>query len=106
MANSAPDIHSSPPPLDASGAFHYQLDVSDHDLDQDLLLALEKAPEGMRLDQSSASIHWKPSFRQAGRHSVVLSASDRHGGVTRQSFGLLVMLKDRAVGVTGPAARR
>ena len=111
VENFPPQILSTPPGLDATGSFHYAIQVEDRDDDADLRYALSQAPPGMKLDPMTGELHWEPGRDQVGQHTIELSVEDRHGGRAEQSFRLSVAAARLGgeVGRSGepvPAARR
>lgn len=90
IGNKPPDILSTPPGLDPSGKFVYEVEARDPDGDRALRYALAKGPEGMTIGQFDGVVQWTPSFDEAGEHAVEVSVDDRNGGVTKQRFTLSV----------------
>ncbi|NRB37045.1 MAG: hypothetical protein HRU20_01100 [Pseudomonadales bacterium] len=66
--------------------FEYDVEAVDQDGDA-VQLTLEKAPEGMRLDDNLLT--WRPGFFEAGEYPVILKASDGKLA-TMQKFVLMV----------------
>jgi len=96
IGNKAPDIVSTPPGLDPSGRFVYQVKVEDPDRDRSFVYALGDAPEGMQIGDFNGRVEWTPTFEQAGRHPVEIEVDDRHGGKTKQRFYLTVRVEEQA----------
>ncbi len=96
ISNSAPDIVSMPPAVDATGRFIYPLRAVDADGDRGLLFSLVKGPEGMTIDDVSGVVSWQPRADQAGRHAVELAVEDRRGGRSTQSFELPIVLHEES----------
>lgn len=90
IGNSAPDIVSRPPGLDATGRFVYRVEARDRDGDRGLRYALVSGPEDMAIDPFSGEVVWRASAEDAGEHQVTIEVDDRHGGSTRQSFYVVV----------------
>lgn len=86
IANSAPEIVSTPPKLDASGVFTYQIAAIDADGDKALRYELVKGPQGMQVDELSGVLSWEPTPDQAGNHRVEIAVEDRSGGRSHQVF--------------------
>lgn len=102
IGHSLPIIVSVPPRPDRTGYFRYKVDVKD--TDANLEFTLRKSPRGMRIDESSGEVTWRPDSDQAGRHPVEVVVRDESGGEATQSFSLALI----SVGETepGPAAPR
>jgi hypothetical protein len=103
VANSAPDIVSTPPRLDAQGRFEYAVKAQDADGDRTLRYELVSGPVGMRMDDLSGRVTWKPTPEQAGEHRVEIAVDDRRGGRSTQVFDLAIVVLDDG---PGPANQR
>ena len=90
VANTPPRIVSKPSKPSGDGVFRYQVAAEDPDGDVGVQFHLEKAPEGMEIDNLSGAIHWTPRRDQAGVHAVSVIADDLQGGRSRQSFEVTV----------------
>lgn len=90
VGNSPPEIVSRPPAMDPSGRFVYRVESRDRDGDRDLRHALVQGPRGMVIDAVSGELQWTPAPQDSGEHVVEIAVDDRHGGVTRQTFYLMV----------------
>jgi hypothetical protein len=93
VANASPDITSTPPQLDASGAFTYQVEVTDPDGDPSFAYELVSGPRGMKMDSYSGLITWKPEPNQAGDNHVEIAVDDRKGGRATQVFTIPIVVK-------------
>lgn len=91
IENSAPDVASTPPPLDASGRYRYQIEAIDADGDRGLTYTLAEGPRGMKVDRSSGLVSWTPSSDQAGRHRVEVLIEDGKGGKTSHAFEIPIV---------------
>jgi hypothetical protein len=105
IANSAPDIVSTPPRLDSNGRFDYQVMAKDADGDRLLRYELLSAPVGMKLDDLSGRVTWKPTPEQAGQHRIEIAVDDRRGGRSTQVFELAIVVLN-ADDSAGPADMR
>lgn len=83
-AVNSPPVFVSAPPKDFAGSFIYSVETSDPDGDA-VKLALEKSPEGMRIEGSK--VMWDASGAK-GSFEVVLAADDGNGGRALQEFEL------------------
>ncbi len=104
VANSAPEIQSSPPRLGANGQFEYPVIANDADGDQDLHFELVSGPEGMHMDPSSGLITWTPTLDQAGMNEVEIRVSDAGGAYATQVFSIPLIASDD--GEPAPASIR
>jgi hypothetical protein len=104
IGHSLPIIVSVPPRPDRNGYFRYRVEVKDSRPDPKLHFALRASPRGMRIDESTGEVTWRPDSDQAGRHAVEVVVRDESGGEATQSFSLALI----SVGETepGPAAPR
>lgn len=94
VGNTAPEIVSTPPRLDASGRFVYDLEVTDADGDRSFRYELVEGPRGMKLDSSRGVLTWEPEEDQAGKHRVEIAVADRSGGRSTQSFLIPVVVRE------------
>jgi hypothetical protein len=102
IANSAPDIVSTPPGLNSVGRYVYQIEAEDADGDRGITYTLAEGPRGMEVDRSSGLVSWTPSTDQAGRHRVEVVVEDGRGGRTSQVFEIPIIAQYG----TSPAAVR
>jgi hypothetical protein len=91
VGNSAPEIVSSPPRVDARGQFRYDVRVEDGDGDRNFRFALRQAPRGMQIDDINGIVRWAPGTDQEGRHSVEIVVTDEGGAESTQSFSLALI---------------
>ena len=97
-SNSIPSITSVPDTrTNIEKLYTYQATATDPDGDL-LLWILDKAPEGMVIDQNTGSISWQPGTDQVGTHTVGVTVVDALGAYVGQEFTLTV------TGVNTPAA--
>lgn len=94
IGNTAPEITSTPPRVDASGRFTYQIEATDGDGDRMLDYQLVVGPRGMQIHRYKGTITWQPDANQAGRHRVEIAVEDRNGGRSTQSFIIPVAARD------------
>ena len=90
VANSPPEITSSPNNESTNGSFFYQVRARDPDLDRGLIYSLVQAPKGMTIDRLGGELLWDPGLDQGGVHSITIRVDDRHGGSTLQTFELTI----------------
>ena len=100
VANSAPQITSTPGAFDEDGTFRYAVLADDPDGDRALRYQLVAGPDGMRIDVVTGELTWTPMPDQAGSHPVAIEVGDRKGGISAQSFDIRVQFEE----VTTPAA--
>ncbi len=104
IGNRLPIIVSVPPRPDATGYFRYKVAVKDTGPDTNLHFALRISPRGMRIDELSGEVTWRPDSDQAGRHEVEVVVRNEEGGEATQVFSLaLVSVIEPS---PGPAAAR
>lgn len=85
--NQAPFFTSLPTVVGALGT-GYSYESATIDLDGDTVVySLDISPEGMSIDSGTGTLAWDPHL---GNHQVTIRADDRRGGVTTQSFTLVV----------------
>ena len=75
IANSAPEITSSPPPTIGRGQYTYDVVATDPDGDT-LTFALQSAPAGMTIDPRSGQLEWRFGREAAGTHQVRVTVTD------------------------------
>ena len=100
IGNTAPKITSTPPRLDATGLFSYQIEATDADGDRSLHYQLVKGPRGMQIHAFKGMLTWRPEVDQSGKHEVEIAVDDRNGGRSTQSFRIPVVTQHSA----GPPA--
>src|SRR5262249_25574107 len=83
-------ITSVPP---TRGAFNtpyvYTVRATDPEGDP-VTFSLPTAPTGMAIDSQTGFIQWTPSTTQSGNQNVVIHADDGQGGITEQSWTVVV----------------
>ncbi|MGE4545156.1 MAG: Ig domain-containing protein [Pedobacter sp.] len=85
--NAPPEIVSTPPEQLVQGVFEYRLETVDADED-DLLISLITAPEGMQLDADSGTLVWQVEPGTKGVFPVTVRVEDPYGGWASQEFEL------------------
>jgi len=105
IGNAHPEITSTPPGFREDGEFRYRIEAVDPDGDKRLRYSLEKAPEGMSVDDIGGEVRWRPRADQKGVHPVTVVVRDSGGLETKQSFSVTVQEgKKDASGAAVPAA--
>lgn len=90
LTNQAPTFTSTPRRAATVGQdYQYVLKLSDLDNDQ-LLVSLQQALDGMFLDPDQLTLHWIPTVDQLGDSTVILQVQDAQGATTTQAFALTV----------------
>lgn len=88
--NVAPIIHSVPRlEIPAGQTWTYMVSAEDPNADP-ISLHLTSAPNDLKLESSTRILSWTPTATQMGVHPVVLRVDDGRGGITSQSFQLVV----------------
>jgi hypothetical protein len=85
-----PEITSTPPGFRDDGAFQYQVVAVDPDGDKRLRYSLEKAPDGMAIDDVVGAVTWRPTHAKPGEYPVTVVVRDSTGLETKQSFAVTV----------------
>jgi len=93
IVNAEPAIVSVPTEMNENGTFQYSVVVEDAD-DRMLRYALLEKPDGMTIDWLGGAVQWKPTDKQAGKHTVKLEVDDQNGGKTTQVFTLDVTIEE------------
>lgn len=89
--NRAPQIVSEPVTKASAGAWYqYQVMVEDLNLGDGLIYRLETGPSGMRIDEVTGEIRYKPDFGQLGDHTVTVVVQDLAGESATQTYTLKV----------------
>ena len=94
VANSPPQITSTPGAFDEDGTFRYAVTADDPDGDHVLRYELVTGPDGMKIDVVTGKLTWTPTPEQAGSHPVTIEVDDRKGGVSAQSFDVRVEFEE------------
>jgi hypothetical protein len=94
LANSAPQITSTPPTDLADGVYLYQVAAKDPDGDK-LTYSLLKSPSGMTINASAGLIRWElPKEVQAKTDiPIKVSVDDGDGGKASQEYSLTLEMK-------------
>jgi hypothetical protein len=92
-----PEITSTPPGFSEDGAFRYQVVAVDPDGDRRLRYSLEKAPDGMAIDNVLGTLTWHPTRVKPGEYPVSVVVRDSSGLETKQSFAVTVQEKTETV---------
>ena len=74
--------------------YSYSAQARDPDNDP-LKFTLLRAPQGMRINQSTGAISWAPRTEQVGLHEVAVQVSDGLGGLGTQVYNVLVQSDPR-----------
>jgi hypothetical protein len=104
IGHSLPIIVSVPPRPDRTGYFRYKVDVKDTGTDRKLHFTLRTSPRGMKIDEASGEVTWRPGSDQAGNHEVEIVVRDDDNGEATQSFRLALISVETST--TSPAALR
>jgi fibro-slime domain-containing protein/RHS repeat-associated protein len=90
--NSKPVITSNPPSKTTLVDDVFEYDVKARDDDHDpYTFDLPVKPKGMTIDPVTGVLAWKPTFDQAGHHTLMVRVQDNHGGLSTQTFDLEVI---------------
>lgn len=95
--NDAPSITSKPVETARVWApYSYQVKAKDPDPSDKLVYSLTEKPEGMKIDEATGLIEWKPARSQDGSHDVTVRVADNYKtrGVDTQSFKIKVTSLD------------
>jgi RHS repeat-associated protein len=89
-ANQLPQIISTPLLVATVGRdYHHEERGVDPDADP-LVWSLATSPEGMSIHATLGTLCWTPTADQVGRNPVVIQLDDGQGGLTTQSFTVVV----------------
>ena len=95
-ANSAPTIVSTPAVDAAVGAeYEYAMQANDPE-GATLIYGIRTAPAGVSIHPATGVVSWTPSASDAGTVTLVLTASDPHGGIAVQAYSIDVRTANRA----------
>lgn len=84
----APEILSKPTASLENGLFRYSLKARSKVAGAQLSYELLKGPEGMKVDEKSGVVSWRPAEGQQGRFEVEVAVKDQWGTGVAQSFAL------------------
>jgi hypothetical protein len=89
LANSGPQITSTPPTDLADGVYLYQVAAKDPDGDK-LTYSLLKSPQGMTINPSTGLIRWEPPKEVQAKTDIPINVSvdDGDGGKVSQEYSL------------------
>jgi RHS repeat-associated protein len=88
--NTPPQITSTPPTqIGIEQPYRYQIQAVDPEGDR-IEFKLGRHPSGMTLDATTGDLLWIPQPGQIGLHDIELVAQDAQGGISRQTYTLLV----------------
>lgn len=92
IANSAPQVTSTPPNVVQNGVYQYQVTAKDPDGDT-LTYGLLKSPVGMTIDSSTGLIAWTVPEAVSEKQEVQLkiSADDGDGGTAYQEYSFFLL---------------
>lgn len=85
VSNAPPEIVSTPPEQMVQGVFEYRIEAVDADED-DLVISLITAPQGMQLDADSGTSVWQVEPGTKGVFPVTVRVEDAYGGWASQEF--------------------
>lgn len=90
--NTPPEIISVPPitTIKAATSWTYYVLASDQNIGDSLQYALVDPPSGMKIDQFTGKISWRPSVSAVGNHDVNIMVRDISGNAVEQNFSLVV----------------
>jgi RHS repeat-associated protein len=66
--------------------YRYTVLATDPDLGDGLLFSIQRGPAGLRIDQASGKLFWRPTPEQAGDHSVEIRVNDLGGLFATRTF--------------------
>jgi len=94
IANSAPQITSTPQYSIQNGSYQYPVKAKDPDGDA-LTYRLIKSPPGMTIDSSTGLIHWNVPLTVQEKQdlAIKISADDGDGGTAYQEYSLILEMK-------------
>lgn len=86
IANAPPEIKSSPNDIKfINRKFTYQVKATDPEGDP-IAYSLKTSPTGMIINQNTGLVQWDVPAGFKGRASIMVNATDDHGGESAQSF--------------------
>ncbi len=86
--HSLPVLKAFPPNKATQGKlYEYQL-LLKIPAKRSVIYVLEKGPSGMKLDEKTGKISWRPSFEQVGQHYVQIRVDDQEGGILSIAFSI------------------
>lgn len=89
--NWAPRFQSEPPTATAVGdSYTYDADAVDMNVDDVIEFSLADAPSGMTIDSVTGQVEMTPTADSPALATVIVRASDGHGGDTDQTFELQI----------------
>jgi PASTA domain/Putative Ig domain/PKD domain len=89
--NQLPQITSTPVTTATVGtAYSYDVNATDADVGDILGYSLQASPTGMTINSATGVIQWMPVVAQVGNQAVTIQVSDNHGGITSQTYSILV----------------
>jgi hypothetical protein len=86
---SQPFTSTAPITAQIDQLLRYDAKATDADGDR-LTFDLPLKPEGMAVEATTGILVWKPTLAQIGIHDVTLRVQDNKGGVSLQSFQVIV----------------
>jgi len=84
IANTPPQITSSPPASLQAGMYVYQVKATDQDGDE-VAFSVENAPSGMSIDPKSGLLRWQINPDQNGEFNFQVIATDSDGAKAIQA---------------------
>jgi hypothetical protein len=106
VANSEPEIVSTPSGVSSDGSFRYQMQARDPDGDRNLRFRLKSGPPGMAANPVTGEVTWHAGPGQDGKFPVELVVEDSDGAQSVQSFELTVKTEAAAKAEPTPTGRR
>ncbi|MCX4026081.1 tandem-95 repeat protein [Endozoicomonas sp. SM1973] len=89
--NTPPEITSQPTGIAYIGeSYQYTITVEDKEGDP-VLISIESAPAGMKLDATTNVLSWEPQAEALGQHQIKLMVSDNRGGINTYTYTLHVV---------------
>ena len=101
FTNLPPQFTSTPVTTAAPSAPYSYTAVAVSPVGNNITYSLTQKPSGMGINGSSGAITWTPAASQLGANPVTVTANDGHGGVTTQSYNLVVLTS----GSNGPVVQ-
>jgi hypothetical protein len=88
IANSSPQIKSTPPIAITNGRYEYAVAAVDPDGDP-LIFSLEAGPTGMKIDRNTGQIEWQIPQEMKGLYRVRVKVMDSQDAFAFQEFDLI-----------------
>ncbi len=101
FTNLPPQFTSTPVTTAAPNAAYSYTAVAVSPVNNSITYSLTQSRPGMSINGSSGAITWTPATSQMGANPVTVQANDGHGGITTQSFSVVVL----TTGTNGPVVQ-